>query len=113
MVAAACLGVAILTGDWPWLLVLFLAFDLSMVGYLGGTKLGAWIYNAVHLYVGPLAFGLAYALFGVGWAGVVALAWAFHVGVDRAMGYGLKHDDSFGHTHLGMIGRKAAARAKG
>lgn len=37
--------------------------------------------------------------------GVLASAWAFHVGVDRALGYGLKMPDAFRHTHLGWIGR--------
>lgn len=105
VIAAACLTAAILSGEWPWLLVFFLAFDVSMVGYLRGTKFGAWMYNAIHLYVGPVAFGTAYALFGVRWAGILALAWAFHIGVDRALGYGLKFEDSFQHTHLGTIGR--------
>lgn len=31
--------------------------------------------------------------------------WAFHVGVDRALGYGLKFRDRFTHTHLGEIGK--------
>jgi hypothetical protein len=39
--------------------------------------------------------------------GVLACAWAFHVGVDRALGYGLKLPDSFRSTHLGRIGGKA------
>ena len=37
--------------------------------------------------------------------GVLTCAWAFHVGVDRALGYGLKTPDGFTHTHLGRIGR--------
>jgi hypothetical protein len=105
VIAAACLAVAVLTKEWPWLLALFLAFDVPMVGYLGGAKLGAWMYNATHVYVGPVAFGTAYALFNVKGAGVLALAWAFHIGVDRALGYGLKFGDAFQHTHLGTIGR--------
>src|SRR5450631_3915792 len=36
---------------WWWLLVLFLAWDLSMIGYLVSPKAGAWTYNAVHSYV--------------------------------------------------------------
>jgi hypothetical protein len=27
------------------------------------------------------------------------------IGMDRALGYGLKYDDSLQHTHLGQIGR--------
>ncbi|MFL0711613.1 MAG: DUF4260 family protein [Microcella pacifica] len=37
--------------------------------------------------------------------GLTALAGAFHVAVDRALGYGLKRPDAFTHTHLGWIGR--------
>ncbi len=105
IIAATTLAVAIVAGEWPWLFVFFLAFDLSMLGYLRGTKLGAWIYNAGHLYVGAVLLALPYAFLGLRWAGVLSLAWAFHVAVDRALGYGLKFDDDFQHTHLGTIGR--------
>jgi hypothetical protein len=37
---------------------------------------------------------------------VLTCTWAFHVAVDRALGYGLKYPDSFAHTHLGWIGRQ-------
>src|SRR3954470_22529461 len=36
-----------------------------------------------------------------------ALIWFAHIGLDRALGYGLKYDDSFQHTHLGWIGKRA------
>jgi hypothetical protein len=39
----------------------------------------------------------------------VALIWATHVGIDRALGYGLKYPSAFGDTHLGRIGRARAA----
>jgi hypothetical protein len=29
-----------------------------------------------------------------------------HVGMDRAVGYGLKYPTAFGRTHLGVVGRK-------
>jgi hypothetical protein len=35
----------------------------------------------------------------------IALIWLAHVGVDRALGYGLKYASAFGDTHLGRIGR--------
>lgn len=91
---------------WWWLLALFLAFDLSMVGYAASPRLGAWTYNAVHSYVGPALLGVA-ALGGARWAAFVALAWAFHVAVDRALGYGLKFPDRFQHTHLGDLQTRA------
>jgi len=31
----------------------------------------------------------------------VALIWTAHIGLDRAMGYGLKLPDGFKRTHLG------------
>jgi hypothetical protein len=56
------LGVLLLTahvyglrgqGWWLWIL-LFLVPDLSLLGYLGGQRLGARLYNAVHTYVAPM-----------------------------------------------------------
>lgn len=34
-----------------------------------------------------------------------ALIWIAHVGMDRALGYGLKRDTGFRDTHLGRIGK--------
>jgi hypothetical protein len=34
------------------------------------------------------------------------LVWLAHIGMDRAVGYGLKEKDGFNHTHLGQIGKK-------
>lgn len=109
-------AVAILTAfvvarmGWWWLFVVFLAFDLSMLGYLQGPRVGAAVYNAVHSYVGPAvlaATGLVLGALGLdgGWAFFVAGLWAFHVATDRAFGYGLKQTEGFGHTHLGRIGK--------
>ena len=35
----------------------------------------------------------------------VALVWFAHIGMDRALGYGLKYETDFRDTHLGRIGR--------
>jgi hypothetical protein len=35
----------------------------------------------------------------------LGLIWCAHIGLDRAIGYGLKYGASFGHTRLGRIGR--------
>jgi hypothetical protein len=35
----------------------------------------------------------------------IALIWLAHIGIDRALGYGLKY--SAGFTHLGRIGKDA------
>ncbi len=85
--------------DGPlWLyLVLALAPDISMVGYLAGARLGATAYNLFHTDTSPIA------LAGVGvWFDVrlAVLVWAAHIGADRLVGYGLKYSSGFEDTHL-------------
>src|SRR6516162_5627419 len=90
--------------SWLFFLIFLLSPDLFMLGYLRGTRVGAWSYNVAHSYVLPLGVGLVsifvHALLPV------AIIWAAHIGMDRALGYGLKYSDSFRHTHLGWIGRE-------
>ncbi|MFI6785533.1 DUF4260 domain-containing protein [Micromonospora sp. NPDC050276] len=112
LVVAALAVVVTVTAGYPWwsLLALFLVFDLSMLGYLRGPRLGAFCYNLAHSYTLPAALGavaVAAAGFGdrIGWLGVLALAWVFHIAVDRGLGYGLKTAEGFEHTHLGPIGK--------
>jgi hypothetical protein len=88
-------------GAPAWLfVVLALAPDLSMLGYLAGARAGSSLYNAFHTYVVPIALG------AVGlWTGTTPLVWAAlvwiaHIGMDRAVGYGLKYPTGFKHTHL-------------
>ncbi len=103
------LGVALYAGARGELLLLIpllLVPDLSMLGYLGGPRLGAITYNLGHILVVPVALALA------GWwlaqplllmaAGVTGA----HIGMDRAFGYGLKYSTSFQDTHLGRIGKR-------
>ncbi|MCG5456436.1 DUF4260 domain-containing protein [Micromonospora sp. PSH03] len=112
LVVAALAVVVTVTAGYPWwsLLALFLVFDLSMLGYLRGPRLGAFCYNLAHSYTLPAALGaiaVAAGGFGdrIGWLGVLALAWVFHIAVDRGLGYGLKTAEGFEHTHLGLIGK--------
>lgn len=117
----ALVGTVVLApGLWWFPLAVFLLFDLSALGYLRSARVGAFWYNAVHNYVWPVMLGTAALVSGAGvmaaasagavlWLWMVALAWAFHVGVDRALGYGLKHPDHFQHTHLGWIGGRRSS----
>lgn len=94
---------------WWTLAAMFLVFDISALGYLAGPRIGAFWYNAVHNYTAPALLGLAYVLTAgfsqpVWILGFLAGTWAFHVAVDRALGYGLKLAEGFQHTHLGRIG---------
>jgi len=93
-----------LGGNWWLFLLLILAPDLAALGYLGGPRLGAAIYNAVHNYALPLALGLICYFAAPHLLPFVAI-WAAHIGGDRMLGYGLKYPDSFGQTHLGPIGK--------
>ena len=111
--AAAGLLVHATTGA-PWWLVpaLFLVPDLAMLGYLAGNRVGAWTYNLAHtapLPVALLAAGLAWDATALTVAGAVGLV---HVGLDRALGYGVKYDSGFGHTHLGSRGPAVQADSR-
>jgi len=94
--------------SWVLFAVLLLVPDVSMLGYLAGPRLGAVVYNLVHTYIGPAALaGLAYL--GVApQAWPVCLIWLAHIGMDRALGFGLKFPDAFQSTHLGPVGRRAS-----
>jgi hypothetical protein len=96
-----------LDASWLRFAVLFLAPDLSFAGYLGGTRLGAYVYNAAHNYVLPIALGLIGIMLGSWRLPELASIWAAHIGLDRLLGYGLKYPASFRETHLGSIGREA------
>jgi Domain of unknown function (DUF4260) len=91
-----------------WLFAgLWLAPDLSMLGYLAGTCRGARVYNAAHTYAVPAVLGAWGMLLHLPMAAAVALVWANHIGVDRALGFGLKYGEGFGWTHLGRVGKRA------
>ncbi|MDN5003942.1 DUF4260 domain-containing protein [Bradyrhizobium sp. GCM10027634] len=96
-------------GSWWVYVLLFLVPDLSFLAYLSDAKFGALVYNAAHSYMAPvtlmtLGFGLASPL-----TLSIALIWLAHIGIDRALGYGLKYAAGFGFTHLGRIGRQKDA----
>jgi hypothetical protein len=94
---------------WWVLPATFLLPDLSMLGYLAGPRVGATSYNLLHHKALAIAVGVA------GWAlghpvlmlaGTVLL---FHSAFDRMLGYGLKYGTGFHDTHLGRVGKAAAA----
>lgn len=93
----------------PWwaAVLVFFAPDVSFAAYAAGPKIGAWTYNALHLYASGaalLAFGL---LAGLPVTAALGALWLGHVGFDRMLGYGLKSEHGFQETHLGRIGRSA------
>ncbi len=79
-----------------WLfVVLALAPDVAMLAYLAGPRVGSTVYNAFHTYLAPVAVGAVGVWLGVSPLIWVALVWAAHIGVDRAVGYGLKYPTGF------------------
>jgi hypothetical protein len=112
-VAAAALSAVFYqrTGASWWLFAaLWLTPDLSMLGYLGGPKLGARIYNAIHSYVTPATLAVTALLLQSPALLPYALIWINHIGVDRLLGYGLKYPEGFKWTHLGRLGGKLGGR---
>jgi hypothetical protein len=97
------------TGASWWLFAaLWLTPDLSMLGYLGGPKLGARIYNAIHSYVTPATLAVTALLLKSPALLPYALIWMNHIGLDRLLGYGLKYPQGFRFTHLGKLSGKRA-----
>ena len=96
---------AVWEGSWWVYAILFLAPDLSFAGYVAGPRIGAAVYNAAHSYLAPMV------LMTTGFATSsplvlsIAMIWLAHIGIDRALGYGLKYSAGFGFTHLGRIGK--------
>jgi hypothetical protein len=99
---------AVWDGSWWVYAILFLAPDLSFLGYLAGPRLGAIVYNAAHSYMAPMALMTVGFAFSSPLVLSIAMIWLAHIGIDRAFGYGLKYSAGFGFTHLGRIGRDAA-----
>ncbi len=104
-------GMTLLYGLWDgsWLVyvILFLAPDLSFAAYLAGPKVGAIVYNAAHSYLAPVALMTAGLALASPLVLSLAMIWLAHIGIDRALGYGLKYASGFAFTHLGRIGKDA------
>jgi Domain of unknown function (DUF4260) len=94
--------------SWTAFAIVFFAPDLSFLGYLAGPRVGAVAYNLAHDTCVPLLLViLGYIFAAHAYVLAISLIWLAHIGLDRALGYGLKYQAGFGYTHLGRIGRNA------
>ena len=90
---------------WEIFCLLILWPDLSMVVYLVSVRAGSVLYNIFHTYIFPSALALVSlsqhrtALLSF------ALIWLAHIGMDRALGFGLKYPTDFKDTHLQRVNR--------
>jgi hypothetical protein len=85
------------------LVLLFLAPDLSFLGYVAGPRAGAMTYNAVHTELWPIALAALGVLTDEAVLTQVGLIWLAHIGMDRALGFGLKYPTAFKDTHLSRV----------
>ncbi|HRE48832.1 MAG TPA: DUF4260 family protein [Aggregatilineales bacterium] len=97
---AAVTAYAHLRGSLLLFIALLLVPDMGMLGYLRSPVLGSFTYNLVHTFALP-SFLLFGSLIGESLLGVqIALIWFAHIGMDRAVGYGLKYGREFKATHM-------------
>jgi hypothetical protein len=102
---------AVWGGSWWVYAILFLVPDISFAAYLAGPRVGAVVYNAAHSYMAPMALMVTGFAITQPLILSIAMIWLTHIGVDRALGYGLKYSAGFGFTHLGRIGKDATSKA--
>lgn len=86
--------------SWWLLLILLFSPDLSMVGYLINTKIGAFLYNIFHHLLFPSFLLIIALLINNETFMMFSLICYLHIYLDRLLGYGLKYRDNFQHTHL-------------
>lgn len=90
---------------WTYVLLL-VGPDISMLGYLGGNKAGAFFYNLFHHKGVAILFFLSGIIFTNQKLLITGVILFGHSSLDRMMGYGLKYKEGFGFTHLGKIGKE-------
>jgi hypothetical protein len=88
--------------------ILLLTPDLSMLAYLANPRAGSIFYNTVHSYVLPVALAILAIATDRTASVPYLLIWTAHIGMDRALGYGLKYPNAFGSTHIDTLRRKSA-----
>ncbi len=107
--AAAVVAYAQTGRSWWMFAALFLAPDVSMLGYLANSRTGAVVYNAAHTLLAPALVAATGSLLDSSLVIALAAIWLGHIGFDRMLGYGLKYGTGFADTHLGRLGGQRAA----
>ena len=86
--AAVALGLGVaaywyLGRSWWVFAALILTPDLSLLAYLRGARVGAWVYDLAHTYVGPVA--LALIGYGLGQPWLMAMAACLREAMSRSI----------------------------
>ncbi len=90
LLASAIWLYALHGGNWLLFAALLFAPDLSALGYLVNTRIGATAYNIAHAVILPALLIMAGLLTGNALIISLALIWFAHLGMDRLVGYGFK-----------------------
>jgi len=86
--------------SWKLFVLLFLAPDLFMLGYLLDVKWGSALYNLAHTLTLPIVLLLVGYFREMPQLVPYALIWSAHIGFDRMLGFGLKYPTQFKDTQL-------------
>lgn len=105
LVFAAGIAAHFYFGSLDWWVLVFFVPDLSFAAYALGPRIGALVYNIVHVYAFGAVLFAAGLVFAMPLVTMLGLLWLAHSGFDRMFGYGLKSETGFHQTHLGPIGR--------
>lgn len=100
------LAIALFTltdGNWILFVILFLAPDLSFIGFSVNKAAGITTYNLFHTYTLPILLGIIAIFTNVPILAHISFIWIAHIGGDRAIGYGLKYSPKKGDTHLNKL----------
>lgn len=92
--------------EWWWFPVLLFLPDIGMIGYILNPKIGAFTYNLTHHRLIASIIALYAITYGNDSWKLIAIIFFAHISFDRFFGYGLKYNDSFHNTHLGIIGKE-------
>lgn len=97
---------SLLDYEWWWFITLLLIPDVSILGYLMNSKIGAFFYNFFHHKGLAIIIYILGAYLSISLLRLIGVILFSHAAMDRVFGYGLKYDKGFKFTHLGEIGKQ-------
>jgi hypothetical protein len=89
--------------SWWAFIGLLLVPDLPLLLYPINERIGSLAYNLVHTTLFPLALMLLSLSLDASLGLQLALIWLAHIGMDRAVGYGLKYAGDMKRTHFSQV----------
>lgn len=86
--------------SWWWFPALLLLPDISMIGYVFNSRIGAINYNIVHHRAVSISIYIIGSILHSPLIQLIGIILFAHSTLDRVFNYGLKYSDNFKHTHL-------------